>query len=95
MNLNLIDYNIARALYSADLPFSALIAAAGLRADTANTHKLQGMFPELLVDLQKRYDAPGGLIEGDNTSGGELDRDVIKQAGVVAACYLKKIKHGD
>lgn len=46
-------------------PFYALIQAAMRLADTENQAKLAAMWPEVWVDLLKRYDAPGGILQSD------------------------------
>ena len=45
--------------------FAALIMAAARRADSTSFAKLDMMFPDIVGELQLRYDAPGGLLEGE------------------------------
>lgn len=46
-------------------PFYSLIMAAARCADTDNLALLIGAFPETVNDLRKRYNAPGGFLEGE------------------------------
>lgn len=64
-DLNLIDYYIARELHVADLPFSALLAAAMMKADSVNSVVLRNGFPKLHATLQDRWNAGGGWIQSD------------------------------
>jgi len=52
-----------RALTTA--PFYALIMAAMRRADDKNLAKLKLAWPDVWVELKARYDAPGGLLDGE------------------------------
>ena len=63
--MSLYDFKKAVELSRADVPFYALIMAAMLRADSTNIEKLKETWPEIADETQKRYDAPGGIIEGD------------------------------
>lgn len=57
------DYVRSRALTGE--PFYALIMAAMRRADSANRWRLREQFPEVWDELEKRYNSPGGLLEGE------------------------------
>jgi len=59
------DYICGRELDVHDHPFYGLIQAAMRRADTKNLEMLKTCWPEIWDDLQKRYNAPGGRLEGD------------------------------
>jgi hypothetical protein len=50
-------------------PFYGLIMAAMRNADTDNMGKLEGLFPEVWDELHARYNAPGGVLEGDKYEG--------------------------
>lgn len=63
------DYLVARDLERCDLPFFALVQAAMRRASTSNLEKLQTVFPEVWSDLQRRYEAPGGLLPEEWAAG--------------------------
>ena len=45
--------------------FSALIMAAARKADSMNFARLLTAFPDIVTELQRRYDAPGGLLPGE------------------------------
>lgn len=47
------------------VPFYALIMAAMRKADSTNIVLLRRAWPEVWVELEARYHAPGGLIAGD------------------------------
>ena len=61
------EYVIGREVAAKDYPFYALIMAAMRKADDINTEKLKGMWPEVYAELQERYNAPGGLIGGEES----------------------------
>ena len=46
-------------------PFDAIIQAAMRKADSTNLVALRTAFPHEYADLRARYDAPGGLLEGE------------------------------
>jgi len=49
----------------ADIGFYGIIQCAMRRADTDNTEKLRSAFPRTYLDLTRRYNAPGGLLDGE------------------------------
>ncbi len=59
------DYRMSEQLAAKDTPFYALIMAAMRRADSMNENKLKAMFPDTWKELQERYNAPGGQLDGD------------------------------
>lgn len=61
----LFDYRASAKIAAQDWPFDALIMAALRRADTFNASVLREAFPDLASELQRRYDAPGGLLPGE------------------------------
>lgn len=63
--MSLFDYREGRRIAAEDHPFYALIFAALRQADTANTAKIEAAWPEVIAELQARYDAPAGLLPGD------------------------------
>lgn len=65
---NLDEYaaQFARRLVDEDHSFTALFFAATRRADTINTALLQAVSPELYRQMQARYNAPGGLLPGED-----------------------------
>lgn len=59
------DYLESRRIAAHDPTFAALIMAAYRKADTTNAMLLNRGFPNICNEMQARYDAPGGLIDGD------------------------------
>ncbi len=49
--------------------FNAIIMAAIRKADFHNTRELKTAWPDLYAELYKRYNAPGGFIEGEDDGG--------------------------
>jgi len=47
------------------IPFYSVIQYAMRRADSVNLEKLKAVFPYQWEDLQRRYNAPGGILEED------------------------------
>ena len=63
--MSLYDYEAGQQLMLADPPFYALIQAAMRKADTDNLEKLTWAWPDVWLELQARYHAPGGLLPGE------------------------------
>lgn len=63
--MSLFDYEVGREISTKDPPFNALIQAAMRKADTINTEKLIAAYPEIWMELNLRYNAPGGIIPSD------------------------------
>lgn len=59
------EYKTSQEISAQDYPFYALIMAAMRQADGINIHRLRMAFPEKYEELKKRYDAPGGKLEGE------------------------------
>lgn len=59
------EYVASRDLYALDFPFYALIMAAMRGADGVNLGKLRAAWPEVWAELDARYNAPGGMLDGD------------------------------
>ena len=59
------DYRVSADIAMHDYPFYGLIMAAMRQADTANLAKLCAVFPEVWVELDERYHAPGGILPTD------------------------------
>lgn len=77
--LNLVDYEISKHLAVKDLPFNALIAAAVRKADTDNLMRLESVFPKLVGDLKRRYNAPGGMLPEDGIQDAEATFERIRE----------------
>lgn len=67
--MSLHEYQESQEIGARDYPFYALIMAAFRQADTDNLGKLRCAFPLTWLELVKRYDAPGGLLEEDRHQG--------------------------
>ena len=60
--MSLYDYEKSKEISKGDPPFASLIMAAGRKADSLNLLKLKAVFPDIIDELQVRYDSPGGLL---------------------------------
>jgi hypothetical protein len=60
------DYGQSRQLVCADYSFESLIMAAYRRADSQNAALLRADWPEIVEELQARYNAPGGFLDGEH-----------------------------
>lgn len=63
--MSLHEYHVSKEIAQRDYPFYALIMAAMRKADTLNAAILRQAFPAVWAELDERYNAPGGQIEGD------------------------------
>lgn len=63
--MSLYDFEIAKELHDKDVPFIALIMAAMWKADSVNEYMFKFCWPGIWDELQKRYNAPGGKLEGE------------------------------
>lgn len=63
--MSLFDYEVSKVLAAADYPFYALVMAAMRQADSSNTAKLRAAFPDTWDELTARYNAPGGVLAGE------------------------------
>lgn len=64
--MSLHDYEMSRDIDTSEIPFYGLIMAAMRRADDNNIALLKQVFPDVFDELQARYNAPGGRLEGEN-----------------------------
>lgn len=62
-------YRVSQELAKGDPPFSAFIFCAIRKADTFNLERLRLAFPELVQEMEERYWAPGGMLEGERDNG--------------------------
>lgn len=60
------DYKQGQEIAVLGYSFNAVIQAAMRQADTDNLEKLKAGFPAVYRDLFDRYNAPGGLLEGEH-----------------------------
>lgn len=63
--MSLHEYEQSKVIAMEDYPFYAIVMAAMRQADTYNLQLLENAFPGTLRELQERYNAPGGILEGD------------------------------
>lgn len=63
MSLN--DYKVSKELSKDDPPFDAIIMLAMRKADDINLSNLIVYWPKLWDELKARYNAPGGLLKGE------------------------------
>lgn len=63
--MSLHDYRSSMDIAAGDPPFCGLIMAAMRKADTANLMKLRDSWPGVYDELRARYNAPGGLLPGE------------------------------
>lgn len=66
--MSLYDYKVSQKISAKDYPFYALIMAAMRQADSRNIEMLKMSFPETWDELNQRYNAPGGLLPGEEFS---------------------------
>ena len=59
------DYEKSREIATQDPPFAALIMAAMRKADSRNAEILRAAYPGMWEELRARYDAPGGILPGE------------------------------
>ena len=63
--MSLYDYRESVEIAKRDAPFYSLIMAAMRKADDMNEIRLRTVFPEVWAELSARYNAPGGLLPGE------------------------------
>jgi hypothetical protein len=63
--MSMYDYQLSKEIAAVDWPLEALIMAAMMKADSANTGKLRGTFPDIWDELEARHNAPGGALLRD------------------------------
>lgn len=64
--MSLADYNASKRLVAEpDASFHALLFALMRRAGGSNLRYLRNAFPQEWRELQRRYEAPGGVLLGE------------------------------
>lgn len=63
------EYEISKSIDRLDPPFYALIMSAMRKADPLNLAALQQVWPSVWDELDARYNAPGGFLEGELPDG--------------------------
>lgn len=66
--MSLHSYHVSKKLAAGDPPFYSLIMAAMVKADSANSAKLQEAFPDTWDELSRRYNAPLGALPEDKVT---------------------------
>lgn len=64
--MSLHEYEASKRIALKDYPFYGIIMAAMRQADTDNLAALQRAFPEVWTELQRRYNAPMGMLPGES-----------------------------
>lgn len=59
------DYAMCREIVALTPSFDAIIMAAMRTADTHNLERLRASFPRIWDELERRYNAPGGRLPGE------------------------------
>jgi len=54
--------------------FYALVMLLYRHADTMNKIKLEEAWPEICTEYRERYDAPAGLLVGEKSLDGKMER---------------------
>lgn len=75
--MSLRDYEISRKIGSqADWgeDFYALVMVLMRNADISNQAKLKAAWPDVWAELEERYNAPGGLLVGEKSLDGTMER---------------------
>ncbi len=62
------DYEASWRIAADGWPFYALVMAAIRQADSDNLARLTWAFPAVAAELRARYNAPGGLLPGEETA---------------------------
>jgi hypothetical protein len=78
--MSLYDYRISQDIAMRDEPFYALVMAAMRRADSDNAELLRLAWPDVWGELLARYNAPGGLLPGEDGTG--VTTGVTRRIGI-------------
>ena len=60
------DYRLSQRISTRNEPFYALLFALIREADSDNIEKIKRQWPDVWQEFYDRYNAPGGILEGDN-----------------------------
>ncbi len=63
--MSYFDYAKSLEISAEGPPFASLIMAALRKADSTNYWLLESAFPAITDELRRRYNAPGGYLEGE------------------------------
>ena len=76
--MSLHEYIISQEIAKQDYPFYALIFAAMRQADSINIERLKAQWPAEYLEMQERYNAPGGALDEDELKQVERWRDASR-----------------
>ncbi len=62
------DYEESKKISMEGPAFYALIMAAARKADSDNMFRLEHEWPDVVEELRRRYNAPGGVLDTDPAS---------------------------
>lgn len=62
---NMYDYQLSLEISTHGFPFYALLAALIRKADSDNLERIRRERPTFTDEFIKRYNAPGGKLEGE------------------------------
>ena len=68
------DYKLSQGILARDPSINSLIMAAMMKADEKNLALLREAWPEVWTELLLRYNAPGGLIDGETLPTDEFGK---------------------
>jgi hypothetical protein len=63
--MSLYDYKTAVGLEETSPSFYALLMATIRKAGDVELAKIESVFPGVVAEVRARYNAPGGMLEGD------------------------------
>lgn len=63
--MSLYDYQMSQKASAQNYPFYALVMAAIRQADSDNLAALKFAFPDIYIEFELRYNAPGGCLTQD------------------------------
>lgn len=76
------DYEQSKVIATHGFTFHGLLMAAMRQADSENVARLRMVFPEVHAELDARYNAPGGYVEGDPEYAEYTEwRNAVTEAG--------------
>lgn len=78
--MSLHEYLCSQAIGAEDPPFYALLFAMIRQADSDNTEKIRRCWPEKFAEMRARYNAPGGVLPGDEDRPPDV---VVEVSGAV------------
>jgi len=77
------DYKRSTEMARGNYTFAAYIMGAMRKADDRNLYLLKAAWPEIFEEFEARYNAPGGILEGERIYDEDADRWVTNKNGQV------------